>query len=270
MALEKSIIKAEVAEKTTFDFKPREIGTDVSVVARDFVEVDSFRSTDFKISELIAKQAGISQLESDAQKDKINAQVLEKLKEVQEGAYKEGHDLGLIEGTEKALQEAKNDLHERLKAMDTLLQNIETLKSRLLIDNEAQLVRLVFLVAKKMALRDLEQNREAVLEILKHVVGEMQTDERITVKLSAEDLYFLEGLQDKVKERIQNFERIQFSADEKVKSGGCLIETEYGSVDASVDERVERTWATLQSRIPQNREAPKSEGDGGDSGGKTG
>lgn len=258
MALEKSIIKAAVAEKTTFDFKPREIGTETSMVARDFVEVDAFRSTDFKISELIAQQAGISQLESDAQQDKINAQVLEKLKEVQEQAYKEGHDLGLIEGTEKALQEAKSDLHERLKAMDSLLQNIESLKSRLLVDNEAELVRLVYLVAKKMALRDLEQNREAVVEILKHVVGEMQTDERITVKLSPEDLYFLEGLQDKVKERIQNFERIQFSADEKVKSGGCLIETEYGSVDASVDERVERTWATLQSRVPQNHDAPKS------------
>lgn len=264
MALEKSIIKASVAEKTTFEFKPREIGTEISTIARDFVDVDAFKSTDFKISELIAKQAGISQLASDAQKDKINAQVLEKLKEVQEQAYKEGHDLGLIEGTEKAMQEAKTDLHERLKAMDEILKNIETLKSRLLVDNEAEIVRLVFLVAKKMALRDLEQNREAVLEILKHVVGEMQTDERISVKLSAEDLFFLEGLQDKVGERISNFERIKFAADDKVKSGGCLIETEYGSVDASVDERLERTWATLQSRIPQNREAPKT--GGGDDG----
>lgn len=265
MALEKSIIKKEVADRTTFEFKPREIGLDIAPIARDFVEVDAFKSSDFKISELIAQQAGISQLESDAQKDKINAQVLEKLKEVQEEAYKEGHDLGLIEGTEKALQESKTDLQERLRSMDALLKNLESLKKRLMVDNEAELIRLVYLIARKMALRDLEQNREAVLEILSHVVGEMQTDERISVKLSPEDLYFLEGLRDKVGDHIQNFERIKFQADEKVKSGGCLIETEYGSVDASVDERLERTWATLQSRIPQNRDVPKpkTDGDGG-------
>ena len=246
-----------MAQTTTYDFKPREINKEISHMARSFVDTDAAKSPDFKISELTAAQTGIYQLEHEAQKDKINALVLDKLKEVQEDAYKEGHELGLGEGTEKAFQDSKEDFKQRLHSFDTILQNLETLKGRLLVENEGELIKLVFLTAKKMALKDLEDNREAVVEILKDVMGELQTDERMTVRLSGEDLRFLEGLQEKAEQRLQNFERVKFIADEKIKSGGCLIETEYGTVDATVEERVERTWQTLQGRIPQNRAGKK-------------
>jgi hypothetical protein len=55
---------------------------------------------------------------------------------------------------------------------------------------------------------------------------------------------------DKAGERIQNFERIKFIADEKIKSGGCLIETEYGTVDATVEERVDRPLSDLLNVEP--------------------
>ncbi len=249
MAFERSIIKAEVAAQKTFEFKPQEIGGEISEVARQYV--DGPKPSDFKLSDLIAQQAGISQLESDKQKDKLNAQVLERLKEVEEQAYKNGYDLGLIEGTEKAFQEAKSDLVERLAAFAEILKGIETLKSRLHVDNESELINLVFLTAKRLALRDLEVNREAVTEILRNVVSEMQGDERITVRLAAEDLYFIETLQDKTEHRLENFERIKFITDEKIKPGGCMIETAYGTIDATIEERLERTWQTLQSKIPQ-------------------
>jgi flagellar assembly protein FliH len=257
MPLEKSIIKAQVANTTTFDYKARELSTTVSQVARDYVDVDAFRSPDFKISELVAQQAGISQLESDAHQDKINAQVLERLKEVQEKAYKEGYELGLVEGTEKSFQENKAALMDKLKIMEAQLKRMEDLKQHLLVDNEAALIKLVFLTAKKIAMRDLEEHREAVWELLKGVVSEIQADERVVVKLSTEDMYFIETLQDKSGERIESLQRVKFVADDTIKSGGCMIETEYGNVNATVEERVERTWQTLASRIPHKPQEPK-------------
>lgn len=251
MAAEKSIIKKEIAEQKTFEFKPRDFSTKASDPARSFVDMDQQRSPDFKISELIAQQAGIAQLEKEAVKDKINSQVLEKIKTVQEAAYKEGHELGLIEGSEKAYKDSVEDLKARLKNMDLVFKNLEDLKNRLMVQNEAELIELVFLTAKKIALRDLTEHRDAVAEILRDVAAEMQADERISVRLNPEDLYFIETLQDKVGERLQNYERIKFVTDESVKLGGCLIDTAYGTVDATVDERVERTWQTLQTRIPR-------------------
>jgi flagellar assembly protein FliH len=231
------------------------VGT--SQVAKSFVDEDAFRSADFKISELIAKQAGISQLENEAQQDKINNQVLERIQEIQEKAYKEGYELGLIEGTEKAFQEAKTELLLKMATFESLLKRIEELKGELLIDNEAEMVKLVFATAKRIALRDIEGNREAVVEMIRNVTGETQADERITVRLSPEDHYFLETLQDKTGDRIGSLQRVKFVPEDKIKSGGCLIETDFGSVDATVEERVERVWQTLQAKIPQHAPGKK-------------
>jgi flagellar assembly protein FliH len=140
---------------------------------------------------------------------------------------------------------------------ESMLKRIEDLKHQLLVDNEAALVQLVFHTAKKMALRDLQDNHEAVVEILQSVVGEIQENERVTVRVSPEDLYFLETLQEKGNQRFDGLKRLKLIADDKLTSGGCLIDTEFGSVDASVEERVERTWQTLQARIPQKPPEPK-------------
>lgn len=250
MGLEKGIIKANIAVSAAFEYKPRELSAGTSQAAASFVNDDAFVSTDFKISDLVAQQAGISALADEAHQDKVNAIVLEKLKEVQEKAYQEGYQLGLAEGTEKAFQEAKADLAQRMHAIESILKTIENLKKNLLVDNEANLIQLLFLVAKKMALRDLQDNREAVKTILDDVLDEMQSDEQLSVRLSPEDLKFLEELQQKSGDKIESLERVKFIADEAVKPGGCLIESEYGTVDATIEERVERTWATLQSRIP--------------------
>src|SRR5581483_7082651 len=139
MALEKPIIKAQFAGQASFEYKPKELNLEVSDPAKSYVEEDAFKSKDFKISELVARQAGISQLEDDAHQDKINAQVLSQLAEVQEKAYQEGFDLGLVEGTEKAFQEAKAGLLERIASLEALLKRVEELKTQILIDNEAEL-----------------------------------------------------------------------------------------------------------------------------------
>lgn len=257
MALEKSIIKRPTAENSTFDYKPRELSAGTSQSARSFVNEDAFISTDFQISELIAKQAGISQLEDDAHQDKINAQVLERLKEVQEKAYQEGYELGLIEGTEKAFQEAKANLLTQMQSMEDFLKRLEELKTHLMVDNEKSLVTIVYQIAKRIAMRDLEENRDAVWEILQHVVNEFQNDERMNVRLSNQDLAFLETLQQKSGKKIESLKRINFIADESIKSGGCVIETEYGNVDATLEERVERTWQTLQGRMPHKPQEKK-------------
>lgn len=244
-----NIVKDLDQDLVVFDYKPRELNIETTQVAKDYVAQED--RNEFKISELVAKQVGISKLESEANEDKINERVLERLKEIQEKAYKEGYDLGLIDGVEKAYQEEKVTLQERLSNLDQFLKTMEQQKKLILIDNEAELISLVFQVAKKIALRDLAENREAVLEILKPLVEELHGDEKITVRVSSDDLYFLQTLRDKTGQAVEKLEKIKFIDDEKMRSGGCILETAYGSVDASVEERVERVWQTLQSRVPQ-------------------
>ena len=79
MAGERNVVKDKREGQVIFDFKPRELNVGVSQSAKDFVAKDHKQSPDFKISELVAKQVGIHQLESDAHEDQINDLVLERM-----------------------------------------------------------------------------------------------------------------------------------------------------------------------------------------------
>jgi flagellar assembly protein FliH len=253
MAGDRSIVRGKKEGQVIFDFKPRELSVGVSQSARDFVSMDNQQSPDFHISELVAKQVGIHQLESEANEDQINERVLERIKEIQEKGYKEGYDLGLADGREKAFQDAQVEFAERLGSLDTLLHSIEDQRRQILVDNEEQFITLLFQIAKKISMRDLGEHREAVVEILQHLVEEMNADEKITAHVNQADLTFINAINEKSNQKIEKIKKIKFLEDDRITPGGCVMETGFGSVDASVEERVERAWQLLKDRVPQKR-----------------
>lgn len=254
MGAERNIVKDKnQAGQVVFDYKPRELNVETHQSAKNFVDVDQMKSPDFKISDLVAKQVGISKLESEAHEGEVNERVLQRVKEVQERAYKEGFDLGFSDGTDKAFAVMKDQIGFRIASLDALLAQVENQRRLIMVDNESELISLVFQVAKKMALRDLEQNREAVVEILTKVVEEMSEDEKVTVYLSHDDNEFIQLSHEKTSSSLDKIKKLKMIESEEIKPGGCLLETSFGSVDATVDERVERTWQLLKDRIPHKR-----------------
>lgn len=257
MAVDRNVVKnMNQVGQMVFEYKPRELNIETSQAAKDYVGSDGQRSPDFKISDLVSKQAGISKLESEAHEGEINERVLARMKEIEERAYKEGYELGLIDGRDKAFEEEKVNLAARLNSMDELLGQIENQRQQLLIDNEIQFVELVFQIAKKIALRDLTEHREAVIEILKNAVDDLVGDERVIVHVSSEDLNFIQNVSEKSEKKMDKIKKLKIVEDEKMKAGGCLLETSFGSVDATVEERVERAWQLLEKRLPQKRREP--------------
>src|SRR4051812_13940606 len=141
MAVDKnSIRKGQTTGTMVFDYKPREFTMKLSAAAVDYVSSDESRKHDFRISELAAQQSGVSALEDERSQTIINEQVLVRLKDVEERGYKEAYELGYKEGFEKALQDHKAEIAMRLSGLDSLLASIESLKSTLILENEAQFV----------------------------------------------------------------------------------------------------------------------------------
>lgn len=257
MAVDRNVVKnLNQVGQMVFEYKPRELNVETSQSAKDYVANDGQKSPDFKISELVSKQAGIAKLESEVHEEEINERVLDRMKEIEERAYREGYDLGLIDGRDKAFQEEKINLSDRLNKLEVLLAEIENQRQQLLIENEVHLVELIFQIAKKIALRDLSEHREAVVEILKHAVDDLVNDERVVIHVSPEDLQFIQNVSEKSEKKMDKIKKLKIVEDEKLKSGGCLLETSFGSVDATVDERVSRAWELLKDRLPQKRRDP--------------
>lgn len=251
MSAQKSVLKRESAGNIVFDFQAKEITHVNAEVAQKYVNQTAYQSDDFRLDPLAAEQSGIAELRKTALNDRIEEEALQQLKSIQEKAYKEAYDIGLTEGTELAFSEKKAEIEERLRSLDQILLLFEEFKQRLLADHESHIVEMVYFLASKIAMREIQKEPASILPVAQQILGEAQSEEVVTLKVSQTDLDFLEKIREKSGKAAEPLRRVKLEATEGINSGGCLLESNFGSIDATIETRVARAWESLAERLPQ-------------------
>jgi len=150
----------------------------------------------------------------------------------------EGIEKGRQEGIEEAIE--KNKLKfERMEEnhqviLDDLSAQILELSNRI----EKDAVELSMQIARKLVERTVEINPEYIVELVKEAVGQARTALIKKVRVSPEDLEFIEliGMSKHLDGAGSQWE---FEADPTIQSG-CVVETSAGEIDFQLDKAWER------------------------------
>lgn len=255
----KAVFTKEEADKIAVAFAPRKFPQTISPSASSFVSMQSTKEaaggmSSFQIDRIVAQQTGIADLERVSIEERVEKEALGRLKELQEQAYKQAYQLGLDEGREKAYQETSDAFAQKLDMFETLLTSIENLKPDLVSYNESHLVHLAYVMAKKIAMAEIDERRDLILNVVQQAIEGAQSEESVVVKLSPDDLAFIEEMSGKLGKDFDAVKKAKLEASDSVRSGGCIVETNYGDVDASVEQRVEKLWNSLAGKIPKTRD----------------
>lgn len=245
-----SLVKGKDAEKTVFAFQPKTFQIPASNIAKDFVERENQKPTDFLVSDIVSETSKIRDLRKKDSEALIEDAVLARMKEIEEEAYKKAYELGLIEGEKKAFQDKSSEIKKNLEHLQSTIQQFESMKTQLLQQNEVFLIKLIFQVASRIALLEISESREPLAEFLKQIVDGVEGDDRVVVYFSEKDFSFFQELQSK--QGIESsFNRIKIVSSPTVSLGGCIIESNFGTIDASVEKRVEKAWQALEAKLPR-------------------
>ncbi|MCB0365220.1 MAG: hypothetical protein H6624_19160 [Bdellovibrionaceae bacterium] len=251
-----NIVKSEKSGDIVFDYNPKSFPIVITQQANDFLSSQGKGSTDFVISDLVAAQTGIADQQRKGVEDKIEEIALQRMQEIEEKAYKEAYDLGLIEGSEKAFAEKKEELEGRLNQLDQLLKMFDEIKKTLMADNERQLMELVVQVAGRIALQKIEEDPSSILKTMDLVLDDIHKDESVTIYLSKQDRDFLEDLRAKGGKKAEELRHVKLEAVDHIQSGGCQVETNYGVIDATLEQRIERVLSALREKMPRIKNTP--------------
>jgi flagellar assembly protein FliH len=142
-------------------------------------------------------------------------------------------------------------LTQKLQHLEELLQSFERLKADLIACNEAQIVRLTYYMAKRLVYDEISARPEVVIEAVRQALMAAQSDENVTVRVSPSDLAFIDGIKEKLGKEFDNVKRLKFEAGNDVSSGGCVVETNYGDVNATLEQRLSRVWQQLNEKLPK-------------------
>ncbi len=245
-----NVLKGHDADKIAFAFKPKPFQIKISEIAKDFVEREKTNKSGFQVNEIVSEAAGIEDIRRRNLDAAVEETVLQRMKEIEEQAYKHAYDLGMIEGEKKAFEEKRLEFDARINQVDELLKKMENVKVNLLQQNEAQFMHLIFKIAEKIALHEIVGNKEHIAAYIKNVVESLAADDRVNVHVSKDDFAFIDDLRSRLEKQGTQFEKIKLISEPNMTPGGCVIETNFGAIDATVEQRVAKAWEAIVSKLP--------------------
>ncbi|MBL7545586.1 MAG: flagellar assembly protein [Bdellovibrionaceae bacterium] len=247
----RSILKEERAREVVVEYTPTQFNLGTPIQALEYLDAVK-RGSDFVMNPVIREQTGVEDIQKEDLDSKAEEIAIHKMKDIQETAYKEGYDLGLGEGTKRAYEEKTKEIKSKLEELDRLLMNIGKLKVDLETQNESHLIQLVFHMASRVSLRQIEMDNNIVLDVMKQAMSLAQDEENITVQVSDKQLEFIEDIKKNSHSREFEFlKKIKIEGNPGIQPGGCIVETNYGEVDSRIEQRLSKLWEHLSEAIPR-------------------
>jgi len=164
------------------------------------------------------------------------------LKSVQEDAKR--YRLEVSQECEKLKEQAqKEGFEEGFKKWAEHVAKLEEEIVKVRKDMEKVVVPIALKAAKKILGRELELSETAIVDIVSNSLKSVAQHKKITIYVNRKDLNALEANRPRLKEIFESLEALSLRERADIQSGGCVIETEGGIINAQLDNQ----WRVLEN-----------------------
>ena len=161
--------------------------------------------------------------EAQAQHDKIVSE-----------ARNEGFEQGSQEGFEKGSAEVERLIERMHKILEAVMQRRE----EILQDTESQIVELVILMARKVIKILSENQKNVIMANTVAALRKVKTRGSVTLRVNIEDVKLTTAHADEFIQHVENVQGITVQEDSSVEKGGCIVETDFGAIDARISSQL--------------------------------
>lgn len=167
---------------------------------------------------------------SEEESKKIIAEAHEEAKTIKDKAHEEGYQEGLNRFNEQLLL-----FEDKLKVMKHELQKA--------------VLPLVLKSTKKIIGEELKQNPESILSIVMQSIKSVLQTKVVKLYVNASDLEYLETQKETLKKNFEHLESFQIEKRSDIEKGSCIIETEKGILNATLENQYSALERALEAHM---------------------
>ncbi|MBN1114109.1 MAG: hypothetical protein JXA66_02085 [Oligoflexia bacterium] len=209
-----------------------------SKIKSSFMQNLTLRDKSFKLDDIVLEQMQVEEEEKKAFDAKVNAEVAKQVSAIREKAHAEAYGKGLAEGTSRGFEEKKTELEQIIQNFGNICEDLLKLRLKMFESNENMLTKLVYLVAEVIINKEIEADPALVKNTIKKVIEYSGTEEEIRIKLSPRDYRAVDDIKKEILSTFGKIKNIQLEPDENVSNGGCIVETNFGEINANLPIRL--------------------------------
>ena len=229
-------------------FELNELNIQSSSIRRGFT-YDSENARNFDQTNVKTAKEGVKELLKDAL-DKAKRQSIE----IKVRAKKEGHDTGYEEGFKKGEEAAQKEFSPFLATIEDLIADLTIFRKNMYDKLEREMVEMVVSLAKKVIHFEFSTRDDAVQEMIRLAVQSVLDRESMVIKINPADKGYAESFRPELHHLFSEIKNITFEAHSGVERGGCIVETNFGVVDAQIDKLGEQMDRILDLAPPSPEE----------------
>jgi flagellar assembly protein FliH len=176
---------------------------------------------------------------------------------IRKEAYEQGRQSGFQQGLRDAEEQIRSRAEEladqlAVEKLKTTLPAMQAATDLLVLEREKWMaawekisVQLSLAVAEKVLRRKLNVDPKISTEMIRGVLELATGTPHITLKMNPEDLEHLGDHAEDVIRSMASCGKVTLIADESISSGGCVIETQHGVINAEIENQLERIASEL-------------------------
>jgi len=175
------------------------------------------------------------------QAQELEAETRKTVEDEKKEALEKSREAGRAEG----YAEGKAEVDRLIERTRTVLERAQDKRGEILSDTEREIIDLVLLMSRKVVKVISDSQREVVVSNVVQALRKVRDRGNITIRVNMADLKLTtEHTKDFIK-MLEGAKSIQVVEDSSVDSGGCIIETDFGEIDARISSQL----AELEAKI---------------------
>ena len=168
--------------------------------------------------------AAVIKADAEAERDRLH-------NEAQTNGYEKGHQ----EGYEKGVAEVDRLVDRMHRILEAVMQRRE----EILADTESQIVELVILMARKVIKILSENQKNVIMANTLAALKKVKTRGEVTLRVNLEEVKLTSEHAQEFIQHVENVKGITVLEDSSVERGGCIVETDFGAIDARISSQLQ-------------------------------
>ncbi len=183
-----------------------------------------------------------TQLETSQLKDETEKQI--------ESFKSEAHNTGYEAGREEGFKSGSEEVQRLIDRIHKVLNKSIEKRSDIIDEAETQLIDLVLQISTKVIKVISENQKNVVINNVVQALRKMKSRGDVAIRVNLADIEITTEHTKDFLRMVENVKSITVLEDSSVDKGGCIIETDFGQIDARISSQLKEIEEKILDIVP--------------------
>ena len=157
---------------------------------------------------------------------------------------------GFKAGREEGFNEGKEEVERLIDHLRTIISKAIEKRNQIIDQSETQIIDLVLLISQKIIKVISENQKNVVINNVIQALRKLKSRGDVVIRVNLEDVKLTSDHVKDFMRMVENVRSITVMEDSSVDRGGCIIETDFGSIDARISSQFKEIEEKILELVP--------------------